>query len=122
MTKTAEQITNLIKLKELWELTPPEAVIEDLNWWNREGNGYPCGAVACIGGWVAASGWFPEVTTGNMYDPIFRASRWKDVSTTVFGERSLFLPRGFNYGESYDKKRSDWQVAYDRILRALGYI
>jgi hypothetical protein len=97
--KTAQQIKNLEQLLILWELTPPEAVVVSLDWWKWEGNEYPCGAVACLGGHARESGFFPGL-----------ASESRDW----FGAAELFSPRLVS-----EVFGTDWEVAHRRILKAL---
>jgi hypothetical protein len=127
--KTEEQVKNLLKLKKFWLNLSVGKV--NLNRWTDTTS---CGTIACIGGWCALSGLFPELVQEEGppcliesldYCPIaFEADYKSFVAHKLFGDYELFKPRGSHKvdqsPDSSDVPISHHAMALRRILWNLG--
>ena len=119
---TAQQRTNAISAKEMWNSVPEKNVSTNLSSWreDRKSRTQPdCNSIACFGGWCA---WWPafqaqgvSVTTGGA--PFMKSSSEAYVDQELFGEPGMFNPRRHHTADKNKNlsKWSDWEVVMNRL-------
>jgi len=87
---------------------------------------HTCGAVACLGGWVAvaphfrALGVVPNETSNAPWIPSLGMEDPDDVADFLFGNGEMFSPRGgSDYDQDIEDSKSDRKAALHRLKARL---